>query len=276
VIGPRLPVDLIERAVPGLIADLGIDDLHGEAAARGIMTTDSVPKQAATVGDGWVLGGMAKGAGMVRPDMATMLAYLTTDAVVDPGAMQEILTEAVAATFNCLNIDGCQSTNDTVVLLASGASGVEPDPADVATAVERVCADLAMQMAQDAEGASKVVTIEITGAPDQRAARDLGMQVADSALVRSAFHGADPNWGRVLGALGVAGVPIDQHDVEIGFAGTAVCRHGVGVSVDEDALSTAMEGDFEVTICVGTGVGSATVVTTDLTPDYVRFNAERS
>lgn len=276
VIGPRIPVDKIIAAIPVMVSDLGSGAAHGTSAAQGIMTTDSVPKEAVVSGDGWRLGGMAKGAGMIRPDMATMLAFVTTDADLDADMMQPQLQEAVAATFNCLNIDGCQSTNDTVVLLASGASGVRPDLAEFATSLERLCADLAMQMAQDAEGASKVVTIEVRGAPDRRAARDLGMQVADSALVRSAFHGADPNWGRVLGALGVAGVPIDQRDVAISFAGVAVCRRGVAVGVDEKALSRSMEADFTVGISVGDGRGSADVITTDLTPDYVRFNSERS
>lgn len=276
VIGPRLPVDAIAAAVPSLVADLGTDGEHAEAAARGIMTTDSVPKQSVTTGDGWLLGGMAKGAGMIRPDMATMLAYVTTDAVLDTETMWPALKSAVDVTFNCLNVDGCQSTNDTVVLMASGASGVEPDPDAFEKALEKTCADLAMQMARDAEGASKVVTIEVSGAADDGDARELGRSVADSALVRSAFHGSDPNWGRVLGALGVAGVRLDQTKVEISFAGVSVCQAGVAVPVDEDALSARMVSDFGVTIAVGDGSGTARVVTTDLTPDYVRFNAERS
>ncbi len=276
VIGPRIPVDRIVRSVPALVSDLDVDRSHAEAAARGIMTTDSVPKQAAAEGGGWVLGGMAKGAGMIRPDMATMLAYITTDAVLDAGTMGPMLKEAVDVTFNCLNVDGCQSTNDTVLLMASGASGAEPDPGLFSAALEAVCGDLAMQMAQDAEGASKVVSIEVSGAAADSEARRLGMQVADSALVRSAFHGADPNWGRVLGALGAAGVPFDQSRVEIAFAGVTVCRGGMAVPVDEEGLSKMMQSDFDVAVVVGDGPGTARVVTTDLTPDYVRFNSDRS
>lgn len=276
VIGPRIPVDRIVSSIRALVSDLDDDRSHAEAAARGIMTTDSVPKEAVAEGEGWVLGGMAKGAGMIRPDMATMLAYLTTDAVLDADEMGPMLKEAVDVTFNCLNVDGCQSTNDTVLLMASGASGVEPDPGLFSAALEAVCGDLAMQMAQDAEGASKVVSIEVTGAGADSDARRLGLQVADSALVRAAFHGADPNWGRVLGALGVAGVPFDQSRVEIAFAGVTVCRSGVAVPVDEEGLSKMMQSDFEVTVVVGDGPGTARVVTTDLTPDYVRFNSDRS
>lgn len=276
VIGTRLPMDAIMAAIPGLVADLDTDAAHGEAAAHGIMTTDSVPKQAISEGRGWTIGGMSKGAGMVRPDMATMLAFLTTDAVLDVEAMQPILAEAVANTFNCLDIDGCQSTNDTVILMASGVSGVTPDHELFSAALEAVCGDLVRQMARDAEGATKVVAIEVSGAASREDARRLGRQVADSALVRAAFHGADPNWGRVLGALGSAEVALDQSQVAICFAGVPVCSGGVAVDVDEPAVVRAMAGDFEVYISVGEGDGAATVITTDLTPDYVRFNSDRS
>jgi glutamate N-acetyltransferase/amino-acid N-acetyltransferase len=276
VIGPRIPVERIVASVSTLVESLGSGAAHDEQAARGIMTTDSVPKRATAVGDGWVIGGMAKGAGMLRPDMATMLAYLTTDALVDVDVMRPMLGRTVATTFNCLNVDGCQSTNDTVVLMASGDSGVRPDLELFEAALEAVCGDLAWQMASDAEGATKVVTIELSGAVDDASARKLGMQIADSSLVRSAFHGADPNWGRVLGALGAAGVAIDQQTVEISFAGVPVCSGGVAVGADEDAVHQLMAGDFEVVVSVGDGPGRTTVVTTDLTPDYVRFNADRS
>jgi glutamate N-acetyltransferase/amino-acid N-acetyltransferase len=276
VIGPRVPVERVSAAVPGLVAALGSDPDHATAAARGIMTTDSVPKQAEVHGDGWVVGGMAKGAGMLRPDMATMLAFLTTDAVASADVLGAALRRATASTFNCLNVDGCQSTNDTVILMASGASGVEPGTQELEDALTRLCADLALQMAVDAEGATKVVHIEVDGTADDDAARRLGRQVADSALVRSAFHGSDPNWGRVLAALGVAGVAIDQAAVEIAFDGTVVCRHGAAVDCDEDELSARLAGDFTVTCTVGAGPGSAVIVTTDLTPDYVVFNSERS
>jgi glutamate N-acetyltransferase/amino-acid N-acetyltransferase len=275
-IGPVLPVERIEAAMAGLVSGLGDEQERGLAAATAIMTTDSVPKQAVAPADGYVVGGMAKGAGMIRPDMATMLSVLTTDAVVDAETLRAVLGAAVSSTFNCLNVDGCQSTNDTVILLASGSSGVQPDTAAFAERVEAVCRDLARAMAADAEGASKVVTIRVAGAATIPDARRLGMTAADSALVRSSFYGADPNWGRVFGALGVAGVALDPSAVSIAYEGVEVCRGGVGVPVDEDALSARLAGDFVVDVVVGDGPGSAEIVTTDLTPDYVRFNGERS
>ena len=275
-IGGRLPMDCILDAVPVLFGGLGEGADNADAAARGILTTDSVPKTAAANREGWTVGGMAKGAGMVRPDMATMLAFLTTDAVATSQALHEALTAAVDVTFNALNIDGCQSTNDTVVVLASGVSGVEPSAEQLGEAVEEVCRDLAAQMARDAEGASKVVEMQIFGATDDRSARRLGMAIADSALVRSSFFGADPNWGRVLAALGVAGEPVAPDDVQIAYDGTVVCRHGVAAPFDDAELSARLTGDFTMAVHVGTGPGQAMVTTTDLTPDYVVFNGERS
>ncbi len=281
-IGGRLPINDISKAVPDLVAGAGTSQEHGTRAARGIMTTDSVPKEAHRSQQGVTVGGMAKGAGMIRPNMATMLAFLTTDALVplagahNTGPLGDLLSRATATTFNALNIDGCQSTNDTVTLMASGASGVEIDLADLEAMVTEVCSDLAMQMAVDAEGASKVVTIDVTGAAGDSAARQIGMSVADSALVRASFYGADPNWGRVLGALGVTGIDLEPSEVEIAYDGTVVARGGVGVGVNEDRLSARLEGDFTLSIRVGTGPGSARIVTTDLTPEYVMFNGERS
>ena len=275
-IGGRLPLDRIRSGLPPLVGTLGDAPEHGEAAARGIMTTDSVPKSAVSGGDGWIVGGIAKGAGMVRPDMATMLAFLTTDALVDADTLAAVLGPAADVTFNSLNIDGCQSTNDTVLILASGASGVTPDERDFAQRVETVCRDLALQMAADAEGASKVVTLRIGGAADDASARRLGKAVADSSLVRASFYGADPNWGRIFAALGVAGEQVDRECISIAYAGTIVCREGVGVEFDEEALAERLDQDFIVDIDVGIGTGAATIVTTDLTPDYVVFNGERS
>ncbi|MEX2654816.1 MAG: bifunctional glutamate N-acetyltransferase/amino-acid acetyltransferase ArgJ [Acidimicrobiia bacterium] len=275
-IGGRLPTERILAAIPRLVADLGDDDGHASAAAGGILTTDSVEKTASTSERDWTVGGMAKGAGMVRPDMATMLAFLTTDAVATTETLQAILTPAVDSTFNALNIDGCQSTNDTVILMASGASQIEPSPSELANAVEEVCRSLALQMARDAEGASKVVTIEVSGAADDVSARRIGMRVADSALVRSSFYGADPNWGRILAALGVTGEKIDQGEVRISYEGTLVCSGGVALPFADAELSSRLVGDFTVGIGVGGGDGYAVVTTTDLTPDYVIFNGERS
>ncbi len=275
-IGTRLPVDRVERAIPALVAGLGASEEHGEAAARAILTTDSHPKQASvTVGPGFV-GGMAKGAGMIRPDMATMLALITTDLEVEPGMLARALRTVTEVTFNCLNVDGCQSTNDSVIVLASGASGYRPRQAELHDGLLEVCGLLTRQMAADAEGAGKVVEIHVGGAASDRDARRLAMAVADSALVRASFFGADPNWGRILAALGVAGVAFDPSSVSISYEGVEVCRAGTSVPFDDPALSAQLKGDFRVEIGVGTGPGTVRVITTDLTPDYVRFNGDRS
>jgi len=259
----------------GMIGPAG-DGASATAAARAIMTTDTVPKEVVVRADGFTVGGMAKGAGMIRPDMATMLVVLTTDAVAEPGVLEEALRIAVDYSFHALNVDGCPSTNDSVIVMASGASGFAPEPEDLTAALTGAAVDLARKIAADAEGASRVVTLAVTGAIDDAAARSIGRSVADSILVRSSFYGADPNWGRIIGALGEVGEEVDFSDVSIAFAGTTVARGGVGVDFDEDAVSRAMAGDFGVTISVGVGPGTARVFTTDLTPDYVRFNSERS
>jgi glutamate N-acetyltransferase/amino-acid N-acetyltransferase len=275
-IGTHLAPEAITAGVGDAVASLGSDADHANAAARAIMTTDSESKEVTVEANGFTVGGMAKGAGMIRPDMATMLVVLTTDAVAAAPALDRALRTAVDHSFHALNVDGCPSTNDTVIVLASGASGVSPETEALAAAMTTAAVDLARHIAADAEGASRVVTIAVTGAADDAAARSIGRRVADSVLVRSSFYGADPNWGRIVGALGEVSEEVDFGDLTIAFAGTTVARGGVGVRVDEDAISEGMKGDFGVTICVGSGAGTARVFTTDLTPDYVRFNAERS
>jgi glutamate N-acetyltransferase/amino-acid N-acetyltransferase len=203
-----------------------------------------------------------------------MLAVLTTDAVVEADALRRALSEAVEGSFNSLNVDGSESTNDTVLLLASGRSGFRPDPDDFGKSLGEACRNLARAMAEDAEGSSKVVTIMVEGAVDASTARRLGRTVADSGLVRASFYGADPNWGRILAALGTAGVSPEALDISYG--NVTVARSGVALAFDDEAASGAMGGDFTVFITVGDGRGRAEVITTDLTPDYVRFNGERS
>ena len=276
-IGPYLPMDRVTTGIRLAAEALGGGPSDGTAAAEAIMTTDSVTKEAVVAGDGWIVGGMAKGAGMIRPDMATMLAFITTDAVVDAPTLRSVLAEAVDGSFNSLNIDGCESTNDTVLALSSGASGVVPGREEFAAAMAHVCRSLAMAMARDAEGASRMVTIEVTGASDDGSARVLGRTIADSALVRSSFYGGDVNWGRILGAMGTATVPFDIDSVTIAYNGVTVFSGGVGAPFDEPALLEACsEGDLALVVTVGSGPGRADVVTTDLTPEYVTFNAERS
>ncbi len=276
MIGPHLAPEAMTAGVAAALDDLGDDEASGTKAARAIMTTDMVPKEVVVRADGFTVGGMAKGAGMIRPDMATMLVVLTTDAVAEPEVLDEALRIAVDYSFHALNVDGCPSTNDSVIVMASGASGFAPEPEDLAAALTGAAVDLARRIAADAEGASRVVTLVVTGAIDDAAARRIGRSVADSILVRSSFYGADPNWGRIIGALGEVDEEVDFHDVSIAFAGTTVAREGVGIHFDEDTVSRAMSGDFGVAISVGVGPGTARVFTTDLTPDYVRFNSERS
>lgn len=271
-IGTRLPTD---RVAEGL-SRLKMSREGAADAARAIMTTDSRPKEAVARGQGYVVGGMAKGAGMIRPDMATMLAVITTDARLDSATLGRALRRAVDRSFNALDIDDCESTNDTVVLLASGMSGIRPDEEAFGTVLEKVCRDLARQMAEDAEGASRVVTIELSGASDDETALALARAIADSALVRSSFYGADPNWGRLLAAMGATRLPLDPSAVTIAYAGVVVAEGGVDAGADPDLVSEKLEDDFTVSIRVGDGPGRCELLTTDLTPDYVVFNGERS
>lgn len=273
-IGPQLPGPAVAAGIAAAVEAL--DAAAGHDAAHAILTTDTVPKEVAVDGQGFTVGGMAKGAGMVRPDMATMLAVLTTDAEADADVLDEALRVAVDHSFHSLNIDGCPSTNDSVIVAASGRSGVRPDPLDLAAALTAASESLAAQLAADAEGASRVVTLAVSGAVDNEAARDLARTVADSALVRASFYGGDPNWGRIVGALGASGIEIDPRSIRIAFAGTVVAEDGMAAGVDEDEVAAELAGDFEVEITVGGGRGRARMLTTDLTPEYVRFNGERS
>ena len=274
-IGTLLPTALVCEGLTRAIPALGESAEDGRAAAEGILTTDSVAKEVTTSSDGYVIGGMAKGAGMVRPDMATMLAYLTTDALVDPEVLRSSLREAVDMSFNSLNIDGCQSTNDTVVVLASGATGIEPDPDSFTRHLTEACRDLAQQMARDAEGASRVVTLQIRGAPDDAIARDIGKVIADSARVRTSFYKGDPNWGRLVAAAGVSGHPVSPEHISIRYEGTMLAWYGVPIAHNVEALRKRLTGDFTVEVTVGLGLGKATILTNDLTPDYVIFDGER-
>ena len=267
-IGRLLPVPSIYEGLERAIPALGSTPEDGEVAAESILTTDTVTKKAVVTTDGYVIGGMAKGSGMVRPDMATMLAYLTTDAVIHPEVLRSSLQEAVDATFNSLNIDGCQSTNDTVVVMASGASEIEPDPDSFTDRVTEVCRSLALQMMRDAEGASRVVTLRIVGASDDSAARDIGKAVADSVRVRTSFYKADPNWGRLVAAAGVSGHEVSPYHISVRYGMTTVAWHGVPIAHSVDGVRKQMTGDFTIEMRVGLGLGKATILTNDMTPDY--------
>ncbi len=272
LIGVRLPMDRllpgIDAAVEGLAAD------GGDAAARAIMTTDSVPKTAAAPAGGVTVGGMAKGAGMLAPGMATMLSVLTTDAVVDSGTASRILARCVEATFNRVDSDGCMSTNDTVLLLASGASGIAPDEADLAALVTAVAGDLSRQLVADAEGASKEIRIDVVRAATEADAVTAARAVARSNLFKCAVHGEDPNWGRILSAVGTTEAAFEPDAVDVAINGIWVCRNG-GVGEDRDLVD--MSGrEVVVTIDLRAGNAGGTVWTNDLTAEYVHENSAYS
>ncbi len=280
VIGLPLPVDRICAALPGLVAGLGDDP---EPFARSILTTDTVHKVSAqTVPAGGrqvrVLG-VAKGAGMIRPDMATMLGFLVTDAPVAAGDLDAVLRTACDRTFNRITVDGDTSTNDTVLALASGAAGgpavTGPALAAVADALEAVCRDLARAIVADGEGAGKVVDVRVVGAADDAAAVRVARTVAESPLVKTALHGEDPNWGRIAAAVGRSGAyGGGPFGIEIG--GVAVVRDGMGLGAEaEDRAHRVMQADaYEIRIALGEGAGEAVVTTCDFSAEYVRINAD--
>jgi glutamate N-acetyltransferase/amino-acid N-acetyltransferase len=272
LIGTRLPMDLIDA---GVVAAAGaLDEDGGPEAARAIMTTDTVPKTAAYVDEGWSVGGMAKGAGMLAPGLATMLVVITTDAVLDAEAADAHLRQACSATFDRVDSDGCMSTNDTVVLMSSGASGVRPAAHDFQAALTETCHDLAMQLLRDAEGAAHDITIEVQHAANDEDALEVARAVARSNLFKCAVFGGDPNWGRVLAALGTTQADFEPDRIDVAFNGVEVCRDG---AIGEDrSLVDLSARDVRVVINLRNGRGRATVWTNDLTYDYVKENAEYS
>jgi glutamate N-acetyltransferase/amino-acid N-acetyltransferase len=284
VIGVPLPMPMLTGALPALQQRLGLDGW--EQAAAAIATTDTFRKGAGatTTVDGRAVHivGIAKGAGMIAPDMATMLAFIFTDAAIAPPALQALLNAAVAGTFNCITIDGDTSTNDTLLLFATGAAGgpVISDAADVrladfAAALETVCRDLAQQIVKDGEGATKFVTISVSGASDGGAARHIALTVANSPLVKTAIAGEDANWGRIVMAVGRAGERIDRDHLAISIGGVLVTRDGgVVAGYDEAPVAAHMRGrEIAIAIDVGVGQGEATVWTCDLGHGYIDVNA---
>ena len=269
LIGERLPVDRLLAGVTEAVDELwpgGADE-----AARAIMTTDSVPKQAVAAGAGFVVGGMAKGAGMLAPGLATMLAVLTTDADVTHDVLDRALRGATARTFDRVDSDGCMSTNDTVLLLASGASGVTPTGPELAAVVEAVCADLARQLVDDAEGASKTVMVTVRRARTEADALTVARAVARSNLLKCAIHGEDPNWGRVLAAVGTTDAAFDPGRLAVALGGVWVCRDGMAAE-DRDLVDLSGR-QVTITIDLGAGDDEVTVWTNDLTAAYVHENS---
>ena len=269
LIGVRLPMERLLGGVLTACAAASRDG--GSEAAEGIMTTDTVPKTVAITRDGFTIGGMAKGAGMLAPSLATMLVVLTTDAIVTAELAARSLRRATAETFDRIDSDGCMSTNDTVLLLASGASGVTPNPDDFTAALTRACASLAQQLIADAEGASKDIVITVRGAHTDGDALEVARAIARSNLLKCAIHGEDPNWGRVLAAAGTASARFDADEVDVAMNGVWVCRGGA-VGADRDLVDLSAR---RVVIEVDLHAGSSTaeVLTNDLTALYVHENS---
>jgi glutamate N-acetyltransferase / amino-acid N-acetyltransferase len=275
LIGSQLPRENVLAGVRTAHEALGADAASGRAAATAVMTTDTVVKEAVHADDaGWTVGGLTKGAGMIAPSMATMLSVVTTDAVVDAPVLDAALRAGVRVSFDRLDIDGSMSTNDTVLLLASGASGVVPDTDTFTAAVTAVCRDLARQMQADAEGVTKRITVRVSGAATEDDAVTVARTVARDSLVKTALFGSDPNWGRIAAAAGYAGAALDPDRLDITVGGVLLCRGGVAAGNRADADLTG--ADIVVEIALGLGHGTAEILTTDLSHAYVEENSAYS
>ncbi len=283
VIGVPLPMPIVLAGIADAAASL--DNASGDAAAEAIMTTDTFVKQLAVGikagGRDFKVGGMAKGSGMIMPNMATMLGFITTDAPLTAAACDEILRSSADETFNRITVDGDTSTNDMVLLMASGAEGGavidkgDPLLPAIAAATTTVCGELARMIVRDGEGATKFITVTVRGAADEADARDAAMSIANSPLFKTAIFGGDANWGRVAMAVGKSSAKVDPDRLEVVFAGITTCRDGMAVEFDEDAASTALACDeIEVIADLHLGQGESTVWTCDLSYEYVRINGE--
>nr|WP_243758190.1 bifunctional glutamate N-acetyltransferase/amino-acid acetyltransferase ArgJ [Allobranchiibius sp. GilTou38] len=272
LIGELLPMDRLLSGVARSVEAL--DAQGGTAAATAIMTTDTHPKQATVARSGWSVGGMAKGAGMLAPALATMLVVITTDAVVDPTDLEPALHAATEITFDRIDSDGCQSTNDTVLVLASGASGITVDRAELTDALTDCCADLARQLIGDAEGAHHDISIEVRSALSTTEALEVGRAIARNNLFKCAVFGNDPNWGRVLAAVGTTYASFDPAELDVWMNGVQVCRSG---GVGEDRAGVDLSGrEVQVVVALHAGEAAATIWTNDLTHEYVHENSAYS
>jgi glutamate N-acetyltransferase/amino-acid N-acetyltransferase len=274
LIGERLPMDAVLTGIE--LASQDLSAAGGPSAAVAIMTTDTVPKEAIhTSPNGWTIGGMAKGAGMLAPALATMLVVITTDAKVDSASLQTALRTATGFTFDRTDSDGCMSTNDTVLLLASGASGVAADSAEFTEALTGVCADLARQLITDAEGSAHDIEVRVDGAASEADALAVARAIARSNLFKCAVFGNDPNWGRVLAAAGTVAVDYDPDHVDVAFNGVPVFTDGQ-LGTDRSQVDLGSGRDVLVEVNLHAGDASAAIWTNDLTYDYVKENAEYS
>jgi len=275
LIGERLPMDALLSGVDSAFTQLGTGAEADLNAATAVMTTDSKPKQAAASHDsGWSVGGFAKGAGMLAPNLATMLSVLTTDAVVTPEVLDRALRAATGVTFDRLDVDGGTSTNDTVLVLASGASGVEPTEAELTELLTAVSLDLVLQLRADSEGATKYVDVTVTGAANEADAIAVGRTIAEDNLVKTALFGSDPNWGRIAMALGRVPAEIDPEKVAIAINGVTLFAKGTPAA---DRSEADLSGrDIEIVVDLGLGEGESTIYTTDLSHAYVEENSAYS
>ena len=274
IIGTPLPMEPILTATPKLAHKLSVDGAHD--AARGILTTDHETKEVVIQGSTFTIGGMSKGCGMIAPNMATMLAFLTTDADVPRSVMQKALKAAADATFNTLNVDGATSTNDTAMLLASGKRG-KTDHDEFANAVLAACRDLTMQMARDAEGMTRMAHLTVTGAHSNEEARIAAKNIVENNLVKCSWYGGDPYWGRLMAAAGSAGVDMNVAKTFVAYGGIKVAKGGVGIEHDGQSLAEHMMGDeVQIEVHLGAGHGSATMIGIDLGPGYIKENSKTS
>ncbi len=277
LIGIPLPMPKIEGGIGALVASLGTGPEAAGLAASAMMTTDTFRKEVVVEAQGYRIGAMAKGAAMLAPDLATMLAVLTTDARCEPAELAAALRDAVERTFNRMTLDGCTSTNDTVVALASGRSGVGPSEKELGVALEEACGSLAAMMAADAEGGTKVARITVRGAVSEEDAHLAARRVAESSLVKCSLNGEDPYWGRIVSELGSSGAHFDPQKVEVCYGGVTVCRAGIACAHDSGLLQQHLKGDAIEIVCdLGLGAASASVLSCDLGYGYIDENRTTS
>ena len=274
IIGTPLPMEPILHATPKLAKKLSLEGGHD--AARGILTTDHKPKEVLIKGSTFTIGGMAKGCGMIAPNMATMLAFLTTDADVPTELMQNILRRASDATFNTLNVDGATSTNDTAMVLASGRRG-KADHEEFGNALLAACEDLTMQMARDAEGMTRIARLIVTGAANDNEAKAAAKNIVENNLVKCSWYGGDPYWGRLMAAAGSAGVDLNVEKSRVAYGGVVVAAGGVNVDHDGQSLAEHMMSDeVSIEVHLGAGHASAKMIGIDLGPGYIKENSKTS